>query len=119
MRGSHRQLPGLAGSNFYIQPGIETPEEVIGAVENGFYVVNTMNSHSINPVSGNYSVSAQGFWIENGELTYPVNGVTIAIPLDQLLVNITAVANDLVFLPFMGAIGSPTLRVENVMIGGG
>lgn len=77
-----------------------------------------MNTHSINPVSGDYSVSAQGFWIENGELGYPVNEVTIAIPLDRLLKNITAVANDLPFLPFMGAIGSPTFRVDEVMIGG-
>jgi PmbA protein len=77
-----------------------------------------MNSHSISPVSGNYSVSAQGFWIENGRLTHPVNEVTIAIPLDELLKNVKAVANDLVFLPFMGAVGSPTFRVDGVMIGG-
>jgi PmbA protein len=63
-------------------------------------------------------VSAQGFWIEDGRLTHPVNEVTIAIPLDQLLKNIKAVANDLLFLPFMGAIGSPTFRVDGVMIGG-
>jgi PmbA protein len=77
-----------------------------------------MNTHSINPVSGDYSVSAQGFWIENGRLTQPVNNVTIAIPLDRLLRNVTAVANDLIFLPFGGAIGSPTFRVDGVMIGG-
>ena len=117
-RFSHRQPPQLMPSNFYLQPGTLTPEELIGDVKQGLYVVNTMNTHSINPVSGDYSVSAQGFWIEDGQLTYPVNEVTIAIPLDKLLKNIQAVANDLLFLPFMGAVGSPTFRVDGVMIGG-
>lgn len=117
-RGSHRQSPSLAPSNFYIQPGRQTPQELIAGVEKGLYVVNTMNTHSINPVSGDYSVSAQGFWIENGKLSYPVNEVTIALPLDKLLKNVQAVANDLIFLPFGGAIGSPTFRVDGVMIGG-
>ncbi|MEM7334990.1 MAG: TldD/PmbA family protein [Chloroflexota bacterium] len=118
VRGSHRQAPSLSSSNFYIQPGPDSPEDVIANVESGLYVVNTMNTNSINPVSGDYSVSAQGFWIENGKLTHPVNGVTVAIPLDQLLMNVKAVANDLIFLPFMGAIGTPTIRIDNVMIGG-
>lgn len=118
MRFSHRQPPQLMPSNFYLQPGNATPEEVIAGVKQGLYVVNTMNTHSINPVSGDYSVSAQGFWIEDGKLTHPVNEVTIAIPLDKLLQNIKAVANDLRFLPFMGAIGSPTFRVDGVTIGG-
>jgi len=74
-RNSHSAPPHLSPSNFYIQPGQQTPEEVIAGVEKGLYVVNTMNTHSINPVSGDYSVSAQGFWIENGKLTHPVNNV--------------------------------------------
>lgn len=117
-RNSHREPPQLAPSNFYLQPGNVTPEELIADVKQGLYVVNTMNTHSINPVSGDYSVSAQGFWIEDGKLTYPVNEVTIAIPLDKLLKNVKGVADDLLFLPFMGAIGSPTFRVDGVMIGG-
>lgn len=117
-RQSHRQPPRLMPSNFYLQPGTMTAEELIAGVEKGLYVVSTMNTHSINPVSGDYSVSAQGFWIENGRLTHPVNEVTIALPLDQLLQNVKAVANDLLFLPFMGVVGSPTFRVDGVMIGG-
>ncbi len=117
-RGSHRQSPGLSPSNFYLQPGHQTAEQLIAGVEKGLYVVNTMNTHSINPVSGDYSVSAQGFWIEDGKLTHPVNEVTIALPLDRLLKNVKAVADDLIFLPFGGAIGSPTFRVDGVTIGG-
>lgn len=118
MRGSHRAAPSLAPSNFYIQPGPDDADAVIAGVEKGLYVVNTMNTHSINPVSGDYSVSAQGFWIENGKLTHPVNNVTIALPLGEILKNVKMVGNDLTFLPFGGAIGSPTIRVDNVVIGG-
>lgn len=117
-RQGHHTPPHLTPSNFYLQPGQQSPAEVIAGVEKGLYVVNTMNTHSINPVSGDYSVSAQGFWIENGKLTHPVNNVTIALPLPQLLKNVQSVGNDLTFLPFGGAIGSPTIRVDGVMIGG-
>lgn len=117
-RDSHRQPPHLAPGNFYLQPGHISPEALLADVAQGLYVVRTMNTHSINPVSGDFSVSAQGFWIENGQLTTPVNEVTVAISLDQLLKNVSAVANDLLFLPFDGAVGAPTFRVDGVMIAG-
>lgn len=117
-RGSHRQIPTLSPSNIYIQPGPQTPDEIIAGVSRGLYVVNVMNTAAINPTSGDYSVSAQGFWIEDGAMKQPVNNVTIALPLDQWLQNVKAVGNDLVFLPFGGAVGAPTLRVDGIMIGG-
>ena len=117
-RRSHALMPTLDASNFYFQPGHETPEEVIGGVEQGLYVESVMNTASINPISGDYSISAKGYWIENGELSHPVNEVTIALPMQELLQNIKAIGNDLTFVPMMGALGSPTLRVDGVMIGG-
>lgn len=117
-RSSHSALPTLSTTNFYLQPGPQSAEDLIAGVDKGLYVLNTMNTHSINPINGDYSVSAEGILIENGKLTRPVNGVTIAIPLPELLNNITAVANDLAFLPIMGSFGAPTFRVDNVMIGG-
>lgn len=117
-RMSHRSTPSLAPSNFYLQPGTMSRDELIADVENGLYVMNTMNNHAVNAASGSYSVSAQGFWIENGQITKPVNGVTIALPLDQILKNIKAVANDLTFSPMGSIMGTPTFRVDGVMIGG-
>ncbi|RME51087.1 MAG: TldD/PmbA family protein, partial [Caldilineae bacterium] len=117
-RTSHSALPQVMASNFYFQPGPQSPEEVIAGVEQGLYVEHVMNTASINPISGDYSVSAKGYWIENGKLAYPVNEVTVALPLQELLMNVQAVANDLTFLPMFGALGSPTLRVDGVMIGG-
>lgn len=118
LRDSHRTPPTLAPSNFYLQPGQQSPEEIIASVENGFYVVNAMNTGGINPVAGEYSSAASGLWIENGELTYPVNEVTIAASLNDMLHSITAVGNDLTFVPFMGSIGASTLRIDTMMVGG-
>ncbi len=117
-RRSHASMPTLDASNFYFQPGHETPEEVIGGVEQGLYVESVMNTSSINPISGDYSISAKGYWIENGELSHPVNEVTIALSMQELLQNIKAIGSDLTFVPMMGALGSPTIRVDGVMIGG-
>ena len=117
-RSSHASMPTLDASNFYFQPGHETPEEVIGGVERGLYVESVMNTSSINPISGDYSISAKGYWIENGELSHPVNEVTIALSMQELLQNIKAIGSDLTFVPMMGALGSPTIRVDGVMIGG-
>ena len=117
-RRSHASMPTLDASNFYFQPGHQTPEEVIGGVEQGLYVESVMNTASINPISGDYSISAKGYWIENGELSHPVNEVTIALSMQELLQNIKAIGNDLTFVPMMGALGSPTIRVDGVMIGG-
>ncbi len=117
-RTSHAGLPSVSASNFYFQAGPQSAEEVISGVERGLYVESVMNTHSINPINGDYSVSAVGYWIENGEIVHPVNNVTIAISLQDWLHNVKAVANDLVFAPMGGALGSPTIRVDNVMIGG-
>lgn len=117
-RSSHAGLPGLAASNFYFQPGPQSAEEVIAGVASGLYVETVMNTASINPISGDYSVSAKGYWIEGGKLSHPVNEVTIAISLQDLLRNVSAVGNDLTFVPMFGALGSPTIRVDGVMIGG-
>lgn len=117
-RGSHRSLPSVGVSNFYIQPGHETPEAIIAGVERGLYVTRIMQTGGVNPINGDCSMAASGMWIENGQFQYPVNGVTIATTLPDLLRNVSAVGSDLRMVPFFGAIGSPTVRVDNMTIGG-
>jgi PmbA protein len=117
-RGSHRSLPRLSPSNFYLQPGPDSPESIIAGVERGLYVISTMNVGGINPVNGDFSVGASGLWIERGQLGIPVTGVTVSSTLPEMLENITAVGNDLRFSPMMGAIGAPTIRVEAMMVAG-
>ncbi|MDZ4767070.1 MAG: TldD/PmbA family protein [Chloroflexota bacterium] len=117
-RSSYRSLPSLSPSNFYLQPGDQTPDEIIAAVAHGLYVTNIMQTGGINPVTGDCSMGANGVLIENGKLTRPISGVTVATTLDDLLKHISAVGTDLRFVPLAGSIGSPTIRVDNVMIGG-
>lgn len=117
-RDSHRGLPSLGPSNFYIQPGTLSHEELIAGVDRGLYVTNIMQTGGIDPINGDCSMGASGLWIENGELVRPVTGVTVATTLPDLLQNIVAVGADLRVVPFVGAIGAPTIRVEGMTIGG-
>ena len=106
--------PGIGAGNFYLEPGTLNPEELIGEVKQGLYVTEVMG-FGVNLVTGDYSQGAAGLWIENGELAYPVEEITIAGNLKEMYQNISAIGSDLVF---RGASAAPTLRVEGMMIAG-
>jgi len=106
--------PGTGAGNFYLEPGTMTPQELIGDVTQGLYVTETMG-FGVNLVTGDYSQGASGLWIENGELTYPVEEITIAGNLKDMYRNISAIGNDLMF---RSASAAPTIRVEGMMIAG-
>ena len=106
--------PGIGAGNFYLEPGTITPEQLIGDVKAGLYVTEVMG-FGVNLVTGDYSQGASGMWIENGELAYPVEEITIAGNLKDMYKNIVAIGNDLVF---RGAVAAPTIRVEGMMIAG-
>ncbi len=88
--------PGIGAGNFFLEPGDCTPEQLIGDVKQGLYVTETMG-FGVNLVTGDYSQGASGLWIENGELAYPVEEITIAGNLKDMYRNISAIANDLNF----------------------
>jgi len=106
--------PGIGSGNLYLQPGKRTPEEIIAEIPNGFYVLSLMG-FGANLVTGDYSRGASGLWIENGELTFAVEEVTIAGNLREMLRNITAIGND---LEFRSSAASPTLRVDGMTVAG-
>ena len=106
--------PGIGAGNFFLEAGQCTPEELIAEVKQGLYVTETMG-FGVNLVSGDYSQGAAGLWIENGELTFPVEQITIAGNLKDMFRNISAIAND---LNFRSASASPTIRVEGMTIAG-
>lgn len=103
--------PGI--SNLFIDPGAETPEGLIGSVGRGLYVTELIGM-GINSVTGDYSRGASGFWIENGQLTYPVSEVTVAGNLLEMFARVTA-AND---LEFRYGTDAPTLRVDGMTVAG-
>ena len=106
--------PGTGAGNFFLEPGTLSPEEIIASVPSGLYVTQVMG-FGVNLVTGDYSQGAAGLWIENGELSYPVEEITIAGNLKDIYQNISAVGND---LHFRGSGAVPTLRVEGMMIAG-
>ncbi len=106
--------PGIGAGNFYLEAGTLTPEEIIADVKSGLYVTETMG-FGVNLVTGDYSQGASGMWIENGEIAYPVEEITIAGNLKDMYRNIVAIGNDLVF---RGASAAPTIRVEGMMVAG-
>jgi PmbA protein len=106
--------PGIGAGNLFLENGTITPQQLLGDVKVGFYVTELMG-FGVNMVTGDYSRGAAGLWIENGELTFAVEEVTIAGNLKEMLNNITAIADDLVF---RGAAASPTLRIDGMTIAG-
>lgn len=120
MKSTHNASRGLAGTpgigsgNLFLQPGTETPGEILKAIPVGLYVTSLMG-FGTNLVTGDYSRGATGLWIENGELTHAVEEVTVAGNLREMLRNITAIGNDLVFRT---STACPTLRIDGMTVAG-
>jgi len=120
MKSTHNASRGLAGApgigcgNLYLEPGQQTPEQIIAEIPAGLYVTSLMG-FGVNVVTGDYSRGATGLWIENGVLTHAVEEVTIAGNLAEMLKTVTAIGSDLVF---RGAVASPTLRIDGMTIAG-
>jgi PmbA protein len=106
--------PGISSGNFYLEPGIKTPEEILAEIPNGLFVTDLIG-HGVNIVTGDYSHGASGLWIENGELAYPVEEITVAGNLKEMLHNVSSVGNDLIF---RSAVACPTICIEGMTIAG-
>ncbi|HYK36273.1 MAG TPA: metallopeptidase TldD-related protein [Alloacidobacterium sp.] len=106
--------PGIGSGNLYLEAGKLSLEEILHDVKSGFYITELLGQ-GVNMVTGDYSRGASGIWIENGELTFPVQEVTVASNLKEMFRNITAIGNDLVF---RGSVASPTLRIDGMTIAG-
>lgn len=105
--------PGPAPANVWMAAGVPTPAELIADIKQGFYVIDTMGM-GVNGVTGDYSKGACGFWIENGEIAWPVSELTIASNLNDMFMNLTA-AND---LDLRYGVDAPTLRIEGMTVAG-
>ena len=108
------ESPSVGPTNFYLARGSHSAEDIIRSVKDGLYVTELIG-FGINMVTGDYSRGAGGFWIENGELAYPVEEITIAGNLKQMFNDIDLIGSDLVF---RGRIASPTVRIAEMMVAG-
>lgn len=106
--------PGPTTTNLVMQAGTMKRDELIRSTGKGLYVTSLMG-FGFNPVTGDFSRGAQGFWIEGGELTFPVSEITIAANFDEILKRIDAVADDLVL---RSSTAAPTFRVSHMTLAG-
>lgn len=111
---SYNSLPHIGTNNLYLDAGTRPPEELIREVKNGFYVT-AMLGHGANVVTGEYSRGANGMWIQDGELAFPVQEVTVAGNLMGMLKSIDGIGND---LQFRGTTGAPTIRFSELTVSG-
>lgn len=106
--------PGIGPGNYFLQAGTKTPQEIIAGISEGLYVTEFLG-HGANLVTGEFSRGANGLWIENGELTRPVQEVTVAGHLLDMLQGIDAIGND---LHFRGNTAAPTIRFRELTVSG-
>ncbi len=105
--------PSPSTTNVHLAAGTVSRKELISDITSGFYVTSLMGM-GVNGITGDYSRGASGFWIENGEIAYPVNEMTIAGNLKDMFMRMTA-ADD---LEFLHATNAPTVRIDGMTVAG-
>jgi PmbA protein len=105
--------PSPSISNLYLEAGAASVKDLIGDIKQGFYVTELMGM-GVNNVTGDYSRGAAGFWIENGEIAFPVSEITIAGNLIAMFARLVP-AND---LQFRHGTNAPTVRIDGMTIAG-
>jgi len=106
--------PGIGPGNFFQKPGTRSLEEIIGEIKEGLFVTEFLGQ-GVNMVTGDYSRGASGIWIENGQLAYPVEEITVAGNLKDMFNNVTEIGSD---LEFRSSIASPALRIDGMTVAG-
>jgi PmbA protein len=105
--------PSPAATNVWIEKGAMSPKELIGDIQSGFYVTEMMGM-GVNGVTGDYSRGSAGFWIDKGEIAFPVSEITVAGNLKDIFARLQA-ADD---LEFKTGVDAPTLRVDDLTVAG-
>ena len=112
---SYQGNPGVGSTNLYIKNGDTSPADIIKSVKSGLYL-DRVGGQGMNSTTGDFSMGANGYWIENGEITHAVQEITVAGNVLKMLNNVKAVGNDLNFK--LGTTASPTLLVSEITVGG-
>jgi PmbA protein len=105
---------GIGPNNFYLEAGTMSLEELIASTPQGVLILDTIG-FATEHASGTYSRGARGFYIENGELAYPIDEFTIAGQYPEMMAQVDAVAND---LRFDSPVASPSFRIAEMMVSG-
>ena len=119
-KGSYKASIGISPSNFYVEKGSRTLEEMISDIKTGIMITELQGLHSgLNPISGDFSLAALGYEIKEGKIAGPVEQITVAGNYFEMLKDIEEVGSDLKFgLPGEAYIGSPSLKIKKLSIAG-
>ncbi|MCL1787642.1 MAG: TldD/PmbA family protein [Defluviitaleaceae bacterium] len=111
---------GTSVTNFYLVPGTKSYDDLVAGLDKGVVITDMAGLHSgVNPVSGDFSVSADGYYVENGKIVKPVEQITVAGNFYDLLKNIETVGADLRFHSGgSGGIGAPSILVNGLSVAG-
>ena len=115
VRGGVKGLPHPGVTNFFIENGTTPAEALTEGIGRGVLLTDVIGMHTANPISGDFSVGAAGFLIENGQVTVPVKGIAIAGNILELFANVELVGDD---LRFYSAVGAPSLRIAALDVSG-
>ena len=91
-------------------------QSLLKSIDKGIYITDVMGVHTSNPITGDFSLGSMGFWIENGEKTFPVKGIAIAGNLLELFSDVAGLGED---IKFLGGLGAPSMVVEALNVSGG
>lgn len=105
--------PSPSPTNLYLAPGNLTPEELMADIDQGFYITSLMGS-AVSGTTGDYSRGASGFWIEKGQIAYPVSEVTVAGNLKRMFMEMTPASD----LEFRHGVDAPTVRIDGMTVAG-
>ncbi|WP_224962263.1 TldD/PmbA family protein [Geomonas subterranea] len=115
VRGGIKNPPRVGTHNLHLEPGDAGLTSLLSGVGKGVYITEVMGMHTANPISGDFSVGAAGFYVEDGEIRYPVKGLALAGNLLELFGRVDQVGSD---LRFFGPTGSPSLRIAELAVSG-
>ncbi len=114
-RPGFKSPPGIGISNFFIEPGRLPFSVLLRDLHEGVVLEEVMGLHTINPISGDFSLGCSGEWVERGEMVHPVKSIAVAGNLFQLFRNVIGVGED---FRFFGGMGSPSILVKEVEVSG-
>ncbi len=117
MRSSYKSNVMISPSNLYIKPGHTSFETLCQQLNHGIYITDVAGLHSgLNTISGDFSLAASGYLIEDGKISTPVSDITISGNFFTVLKEISGIGDDLFFN--LSAVGSPSLRINDLSISG-
>jgi PmbA protein len=114
-RGGIKNPAYLGLTNFYIENGTLSASELLRDMAKGLLITDVMGIHTANPISGDFSVGASGFFVENGAIAYPVKEIALSGNIIDLFASVEMIGDD---LRFFGSVGSPSLRISELDISG-